>query len=88
MKTRQCGENMRGFSWDVPGQVHRNLLVVPAEGSGVDILVEFSEVPGISGTLRLERNLPEILGRKVDLVEESALKPRIGRRARKEVLHI
>lgn len=58
------------------------------EGSDVDILVEFSEVPGIFGFLRLEDYLSEILGRKVDLVEESALKPRIGRRVRKEVLYI
>lgn len=58
------------------------------EGSDVDILVEFSEVPGIFGFLRLEGYLSEILGRKVDLVEKSALKPRIGRRVREEVLYI
>lgn len=34
------------------------------EGSDVDILVEFSEVPGIFGFLRLEDYLSEILGRK------------------------
>jgi len=56
--------------------------------SDMDILVEFSEVPGIFGFLRLERYLSEILGRKVDLVEKSALKPRIGRRVQKEVLYI
>jgi predicted nucleotidyltransferase len=54
----------------------------------VDILVEFSEVPGIFGFLRLERYLSEILGRKVDLVEKSALKPRIGHRILNEVLYV
>lgn len=58
------------------------------EGSDVDILVEFSEVPGIFGFLRLERYLSELLDRPVDLVEKSALKPRIGRRVSKEVIYI
>lgn len=58
------------------------------EGSDVDILVEFSEVPGIFGFLRLERYLSELLGKKVDLVEKSALKPRIGRRVLQEVIYI
>ncbi len=58
------------------------------EESDVDILVEFSEVPGIFGFLRLERYLSEILGRPVDLVEKSALKPRIGRRILNEVIYV
>jgi predicted nucleotidyltransferase len=58
------------------------------EGSDVDILVEFSEVPGIFGFIRLERYLSELLGRKVDLVEGSALKPRIGRRIKNEVIYV
>ncbi|MDK2974612.1 MAG: uncharacterized protein PWP08_983 [Methanofollis sp.] len=52
------------------------------EGSDVDILVEFTEVPGLFDVLRLEGHLTEILGRKVDLVEKSALKPRIAHRVR------
>jgi predicted nucleotidyltransferase len=58
------------------------------EGSDADILVEFSEVPGFFDYLRLEGHLTEILGRKVDLVEKSALKPRIARRIGKEVIYI
>ena len=58
------------------------------EGSDVDILVEFSEVPGIFGFLRLEQYLSELLGRKVDLVEKNALKPRIGRRIQNEVIYV
>jgi len=58
------------------------------EGSDVDILVEFSEVPGIFGFLRLEHYLSELLGRKVDLVEKSALKPRISRRIQNEVVYV
>ena len=54
----------------------------------MDILVEFSEVPGIFGFLRLEQYLSELLGRKVDLVEKSALKPRIGRRIQNEVVYV
>ncbi|KAF5042275.1 hypothetical protein DSECCO2_514300 [anaerobic digester metagenome] len=54
----------------------------------MDILVEFSEVPGFFGFLRLERYLSEILDRPVDLVEKSALKPRIGRRTSNEVIYV
>lgn len=61
---------------------------VEREGSDVDILVEFSEAPGIFGFLRLERYLSEILGRPADLVEKSALKPYIGRRILNEVIYI
>jgi len=53
------------------------------EGSDVD-----TEVPGIFGFLRLERYLSERIGRPVDLVEKSALKPRIGHRVVKEVLYV
>ena len=58
------------------------------EGSDVGILIEFSRVPGIFGFLRLERYLSELLDRPVDLVEKSALKPRIGRRVAEEVIYI
>jgi predicted nucleotidyltransferase len=58
------------------------------EGSDADILVEFSEVPGFFDFLRLEGHLTEILGRKVDLVEKSALKPRIARRIGKEIVYV
>jgi len=58
------------------------------EGSDVDILVEFSRAPGIFGFIRLERYLSELLGRKVDLVEKNALKPRIGRRVAEEVIYV
>ena len=54
----------------------------------MDILVEFSEVRGIFGFIRLERYLSEILGRSVDLVEKSALKPHIGRRILNEVIYV
>lgn len=58
------------------------------KGSDADILVEFSDVPGFFDFLRLEGHLTEILGRKVDLVEKSALKPCIARRIVKEVIYI
>jgi hypothetical protein len=46
--------------------------------SDVDILVRFQgEPPGLFQFVRLERQLSEILGRPVDLVMETALKPRL-----------
>ncbi|MBM9537670.1 nucleotidyltransferase family protein [Desulfobulbus alkaliphilus] len=58
------------------------------EGSDLDVLVEFSDVPGILKFLDLERDLSAILGVPVDLVQKEALKPAIGKRIMKEVLTI
>lgn len=54
--------------------------------SDIDILVEFDAPIGLLRFTELERNLGELLGRKVDLVMKSALKPRIGRRILEEVI--
>ena len=46
--------------------------------SDVDLLVRFrGHPPGLFEYVRLERHLSELLGRSVDLVMESALKPRL-----------
>jgi predicted nucleotidyltransferase len=45
--------------------------------SDVDLLVEFREVPGFVGYVRLRNRLEEILGRRVDLVMASGLNFRI-----------
>ena len=47
------------------------------EGSDVDILVKFDRTTpiGLFAYLRMHRELEEKLGRKVDLVEEGALRP-------------
>lgn len=58
--------------------------------SDVDVLVEFEEDARISllDFVGLENYLSDLLGVKVDLVEKSALKPRIGRRILKEVIYL
>ena len=43
--------------------------------SDVDILVRFKEVPGFIGFGRLERQLSEVLGKKIDLVTANMLSP-------------
>lgn len=56
--------------------------------SDLDILVEFEEGARI-GLLRfvnLENYLSELLGIKIDLIEKSSLKPRLGRHILEEVL--
>ncbi len=60
------------------------------ESSDVDILVEFYPDAHISllDFVEIENYLTELLGIKVDLVEKSALKPRIGRRILGEVVSI
>ncbi|WP_266105283.1 nucleotidyltransferase family protein [Thermococcus sibiricus] len=58
------------------------------ETSDVDILVDFYEVPSPLTFLKLEEYLEELLSIRVDLVMESALKPKISQAAHKEVVYI
>ena len=58
------------------------------EKSDLDILVEFEKDAKI-GLLRfvnLENYLSDLIGFKVDLVEKSALKPRIGKNILRDVI--
>lgn len=56
--------------------------------SDLDILVEFEEEAkiGLLKFVNMENYLSELLGVKVDLVEKSVLKPRIGKHILKEVV--
>ena len=60
------------------------------EGSDLDILVEFNPETKISllDFVELENYLSDLLRVKVDLVEKSALKPKIGKRILSEVVNI
>jgi len=58
------------------------------EKSDLDILVEFEEPISLLKFITLENYLSDSIGVKVDLVEKSALKPRIGKRILKEVVNI
>jgi predicted nucleotidyltransferase len=59
------------------------------EESDFDILVEFEEDAniGLLKFVEIENHLSDLLGVKVDLVEKSALKPRIGKHILKEVIY-
>jgi len=61
-----------------------------AETSDVDILVEFDPNARVSllDFVTLEMYLSDLLGVRVDLVERSALKPRIGRHVLAEVIYV
>ncbi len=58
--------------------------------SDIDILVEFKPEAKMSllEFVKLENYLSDLLGNKVDLVEKSALKPRIGKHILKEVEYL
>jgi predicted nucleotidyltransferase len=58
------------------------------KGSDLDILVEFAVVPGMIKFLDLERDLSNVLGVTVGLVQKEALKPAIGKRILAEVLAV
>jgi len=58
------------------------------EKSDLDILVEFEEPISLLKFIALENYLSDSIGVKVDLVEKSALKPRIGKHILKEVVNI
>ena len=58
--------------------------------SDLDILVEFEDDAeiGLLKFVNMENYLSELLGVKVDLVEKSALKPRIGKHILEEVVYL
>jgi predicted nucleotidyltransferase len=58
------------------------------EKSDLDILVEFEEDAkiGLLKFINLENYLSELIAVKVDLVEKSSLKPRIGKNILREVI--
>lgn len=47
--------------------------------SDIDVLVEFDETPSLLEIARLQRELSQLLGKRVDLVLKSSLKPHIGK---------
>jgi predicted nucleotidyltransferase len=59
------------------------------KGSDIDILVEFKEAPSLLTLIKLENDLSEILGVKVDLVTTGALKnKRIIKSIQKDLINI
>jgi len=56
--------------------------------SDLDILVTFDEIPSLLTFIALENQLSDLLGVKVDLVMEDALKPHIGERILSEVVAV
>lgn len=58
------------------------------QSSDLDLLVTFKKKPGQFKYLSLENHLSDLLGVKVDLVMESALKERIGDQIRSEVVRV
>jgi len=57
------------------------------ESSDIDLLVEFHETVSMFEFIRLEDYLSDMLGRRVDLVMRSALKPALGERILAEVAY-
>jgi predicted nucleotidyltransferase len=55
------------------------------EKSDVDFLANFSKRKSLLDLVRIERELSEILGRKVDLVTERSISPYLVDRIKKEV---
>lgn len=58
------------------------------ETSDLDILIELEKPMGFVRFLKLEKNLSDITGIKVDLVTKNALKPYIGQRILKEINYV
>ena len=56
--------------------------------SDVDILIEFSQTPGLFDFIRIENSLSALLKKRVDLVMKGALKPTIGKNILREVIYV
>jgi predicted nucleotidyltransferase len=55
------------------------------EKSDIDLIVRFSKRKGLLAVVRLERELSEALGRKVDLLTEAAISPYLQERILNEM---
>jgi len=58
------------------------------ENSDLDILVQFDTAPTLFGFVRLENELSQLLGIKVDLVMKDGLKPALGARILAEAIAV
>lgn len=58
------------------------------EASDLDLLVDFFESPGFDGYMNLKFRLEELLGRRVDLVMQKALKSDARSAVEKEAIHV
>ncbi len=58
------------------------------EDSDIDVLIEVGRGVTLFQFLALERELSELLGKKVDLVSKRALKPLIGKHILEEVIYV
>ena len=56
--------------------------------SDLDVLVGFTETPGLLTYIALRNELSDLLGVPADLVRRSALEPRIGQRIAHEVIPV
>ena len=56
--------------------------------SDIDILVAFEKVPDLLKFIELERYLGKLLRKRVDLVEKTALRPRLKEMILREVVYI
>jgi predicted nucleotidyltransferase len=56
--------------------------------SDLDLLVTFSELPGMFKYIELENHLSDLLGIQVDLVMKDTLKPAIGEKILAEAVRI
>ncbi|MCK5688103.1 nucleotidyltransferase family protein [Myxococcota bacterium] len=52
--------------------------------SDIDLIVEFFQPTGLLALVKLERELSEAMGRKVDLLTEQAISPHLRERILKE----
>ncbi|MDD3618656.1 MAG: nucleotidyltransferase family protein [Desulfobulbaceae bacterium] len=59
-----------------------------SDASDIDLLVEFSRPTGMVQFIRLEEELQGLLGARVDLVTQKALKKHIGRQILREVQYV
>lgn len=57
-------------------------------GSDLDVLVTFHEEPSLLTFIRIENDLSDVLGVKVDLVMKDSLKPAIGKNILREAVAV
>ena len=79
------GDGMESASCGCSGSYVRN---EQSQDSDLDVLIEFSETPGLFKFVRLERELSDLVGIEVNLATQGALKPNISRRVLNQIIAV
>jgi len=69
-----------------PSERNKTLVSFLTKHGDIDILIEFKKTPSLFEVVRIEQEISDIIGKKVELITEKSLSPYIKDSVLKEVV--